>query len=83
MEQPREMRMVHYPDPLSGEALDSLIARQAEEGFKLTQTYSGVSGMDYYFVKADQTECPLSSDGKHHFIPCDEWSATCLCGETK
>lgn len=26
------------------------------------------------------SECPDHEDG-HHFIPCDDWSSTCSCGE--
>lgn len=27
-----------------------------------------------------KSRCPDHPDG-HHFIPCDEWPATCTCGE--
>lgn len=28
----------------------------------------------------EKSDCPDHPDG-HHFIPCDEWPATCTCGK--
>jgi hypothetical protein len=28
------------------------------------------------------SECPVHLDG-HHFVACDEWSPTCVCGSTQ
>lgn len=33
-------------------------------------------------AEGTDNDCPDHKDG-HHFIPCDEWSATCSCGKTE
>ncbi len=42
-----------------------------------------VCGADGREPKKIKNKCSFHKDGEHHFIPCDEWSATCQCGKTE